>query len=104
MWIVNTKWLKLAYCEDPKDNMPGEQYSGLIFCVIEIAFFNLSFGLVSFVFAFCNNNQFLKGQMPEDNGYIETKSARGGRWGSAGFPGGQGGIWGGRRACSPGCF
>ena len=70
MWIVNTKWLKLAYYEDPKDNMPGEQYSGLIFCVIEIAFFNLSFGLVSFVFAFCNNNQFLKGQMPEDNGYI----------------------------------
>ena len=49
MWIVNTKWLKLAYCEDPKDNMPGEQYSGLIFCVIEIALWFLinGFGFFS---------------------------------------------------------
>ena len=49
MWIVNTKWLKLAYYEDPKDNMPGEQYSGLIFCVIEIALWFLinGFGFFS---------------------------------------------------------
>ena len=49
MWIVNTKWLKLAYYEDPIDNMPGEQYSGLIFCVIEIALWFLinGFGFFS---------------------------------------------------------
>ena len=49
MWIVNTKWLKLAYYEDPKDNMPGEQYSGLIFCVIEIALWFLINGFGFFL-------------------------------------------------------
>ena len=44
--------------------------------------------MIPFFLLFCNRcSTIVKGQMPEDRGYIK----QGGRWGSAGFPG-----WSGR--------